>query len=242
MALLGNLFNKNKIHPVVKSIYQAINAEFKEKLFYGDIYKVNEVLLRITKTAFADVSDANINTCFQIYLQTFIRSHGGFSQEFSMAKYITERLCERFSFVPKQIVINCVNLSLEYIYQNEPELLKRVQRYETMQRYVVENAEKNKHLFDLYLQDEDYGLVPNKPIFVAGFDGAKIYLDNLVNDNGESPIIKRLGSSETIGISGPVDLYLLSFNENDQRQIFICNYGFNNSLFAPRGLRFRSAM
>ena len=146
MALLGNLFNKNKIHPAVKSIYQTINVDFKDRLFYGDLSKANKVLLRITKDAFTDVNDANINTCFQIYLQTFIRSHGGFSQEFFMPQYITERLCERFSFVTKQIVINCVNLSLEYIYQNEPEQLKRVQQYEAIQKYALKIAFKRPPL------------------------------------------------------------------------------------------------
>lgn len=240
MGLFNNLFNKQKIHPTVKNIYQNLNPKFKNKIFYGDLTQANEVLMDITNRVFDDVNDINLNTCFQIYLQVFIRSHGGLSQDFSMPEYITERLCERFSSVSSQIVTKCVNFSLEYIYKNEPQLLQQVQMYKMIQKQVLENAEKNKHLFELYIHDEDYGLVPNKPVFVAGFGGAKEYLSQLVNNEGVSPDIERLGSSEINGISGPVDLYLLSFSQGDQRQIFICNYGFNNSSVAPKGFEFKS--
>lgn len=239
-TIFRRLFDKTKVHPSVKKIYATIDPQIKNKLFYGDLSVFNQQLLRITELSFNETTDTAINSCFQIYMQVFIRSHGGFSPEFSTPQYITEKLCQRFASIPSQIVMNCINQSLEYIYKNEPELEKKIQMYESIKNFVLENARKNQHLFDLHLKDDDYGLVSHKPIFVAGFDGAKAYLAQLVNMEGLSPMISRLGSVEINGISGAVDLYVLSFDNDQKLHIYVCNYGLTNSVVTPVGLRFKN--
>jgi len=236
----NRLFSMFGVHPTVKDIYQEINPQAKDRLFYGDIKQANKVLISITKGTFGTINDANLRTCFDIYLQVFIRAHGGLSQEFSTPQYITERLCERFSSVPKLYVTKCIKQSLDYVYQNEPKLKQQIQMYEAQKKFVAESAKKNQHLLDLHLNDEDYGLVLSKPVFVDGLSGAKIYLAQLVNSEGDDPKITRIASLMQDGITGLVDLYELTFGETEKLRIYICNYGNKNSTTAPVGLKFRA--
>lgn len=92
-----------RIHPTVRKIYYSINADFiketfKNDLFYGGLNEANKFLLRITKSSFNEINKENINHCYQIYLEVFIRSHGGLSNEFSTPKYITEQIQKNILF------------------------------------------------------------------------------------------------------------------------------------------------
>ena len=139
--------------------------------------------------------------------------------------------------------MSCTLSCLKYIYRNEPKLAERLAADAAIEKvsknFHLELAQNNKHLFDLNLEDEEYGLVVNKPVFVNGLNGTKEYLDQLVSLEGVVPEIEREGSIETEGICGPVDLYSLSFDTERKLRIYICIYGLKNSTVAPRGLKLR---
>ncbi|MBE6757095.1 MAG: hypothetical protein E7552_00915 [Ruminococcaceae bacterium] len=241
-----------RIHPTVRKIYHTADREFlqstfKTDLFYGGLSETNKLLVKTTKAAFGNIRGENIHHCFSIYLNVFIRSHGGLSPEYSTPQYILERVLKKFSHLPQAAVKLCATVSLEYIYHHEPQLKKKhaqqselAQLLHTTQKYVADMAPKNAHLCDLHLQDEDYGLVSDKPIFVAGFDEAKKYLSRLTNADNVAPNIRRLGSMTEDGISAPVDIYSLTFDNGEELRIYVSNYGTKTSTVAPRGLVLRS--
>lgn len=97
--LFGGKSAKPKLNAKVEKIYEGMNKEYREKVFYGSVISANIILTAMTRNVFGTENDANIDMCFQIYLQTWIRSHGGLDPTFSTPSYIQQALRERFSSV-----------------------------------------------------------------------------------------------------------------------------------------------
>ena len=237
--LFGGKSTKPKLNTKVEKIYEGMNKEYREKVFYGNVISANIILTTMTRNVFGAEIDANIDICFQIYLQTWIRSHGGLDPTFSTPSYIQQALLERFSSVDSALVSKCVTHALCEIYEREPELKKRAIAVEAVQNNVRANAQKNIAIENLYLEDSEYGLVPGKPVFVNGFGRDKEYLSHLYTDADERLSFERVGSSEVSGIAGPVDLYRLILpNGEDYLRIFICNYGSSYKKITPKGVKY----
>ena len=102
---------------------------------------------------------------------------------------------------------------------------------------VIGNPEGDSEAEKQYQNDTDYGLVPEKPIFVNGFMGSRMYLSMLKTDKGELLRNERRGSMRAEGIEGLVDIYD-TFRLNDHSAygtIYICIYGNSTSDQAPKG-------
>jgi len=237
--LFGNKHSKPQINRTAAKIYEGMNKEYREKVYYGQSFSAERILTSLTRDVFGQISDDNINLCHQIYLQTWIRAHGGLDPKFSTPSYIKEALRHRFSFVDENVLSKCITHSLYEIYEHEPELRKKAEFFESLQKMMRENAGKNKSIEDMYLKDCEYGLVANKPVFVNGFGSDKEYLSHLATIDGTKLTYERVGSSEVEGIAGSVDMYrLLLPNGEEHLRIFLCNYGSRTTKDTPQGLKF----
>lgn len=116
------------VNKTVKRLYSGMNEQLRNKIFYGGLEAANDVLTTISNTVFYSMEDNTLELCMQIYVQTWIRSHGGLDVQFMMPSYIKQALCGRFSAVPPDKVEKCVEKSLEYIYRNEPELKEKISK------------------------------------------------------------------------------------------------------------------
>ncbi len=90
--------------------------------------------------------------------------------------------------------------------------------------------------------DEDFGLVPEKPIFtfaLKSVDGEEEYLDRLCAESGEKIKYTRRGSTSAEGINGMIDIYD-TFLPSGQpyKTIYINMYGARSSFSAPKGFGF----
>ncbi len=87
--------------------------------------------------------------------------------------------------------------------------------------------------------DEDFGLVPEKPIYTLALklvDGEIEYLKKLYTDNGEIIKWKRRGSVSVDGVNGIVDIYDTYLPSGAlYKTLFINMYGAKESTKAPRG-------
>lgn len=86
------------------------------------------------------------------------------------------------------------------------------------------------------LDDPEYGLICDKPIYTQGIDGSYIYLAGLKTSAGEPLTWYRLGSTMIEGINGAIDIYkaLLPSGE-EYKTLYINVYGNFNSTTAPQG-------
>ena len=102
---------------------------------------------------------------------------------------------------------------------------------------MVEDASKlNADAEDAFLDDPEYGLVPEKPIYTHGVAGSNEYLDNLCGPSGEKLIWSRTHTTTSPGITGIIDVYQgkLSTGAN-YKVLYINMYGTKNSSVIPRG-------
>lgn len=245
MGLFDKLKKKNgkeisnsssEINPQIYRIFNSTKEDMREKIFYGDVLSAQALLLDLSNVALKIPSKDRIDLVFQIYLQVWIRSRGGFSPSFSTPSYIEEAVSKRFASVSKDVVIPCVKKSLNIIYQHEPELCKKALEIEAYKIYIEESSKINMKIQDMFISDSEYGLVISKPIFVNGFGMDEEYLSHLASSTGEEMTFKRMGSSNVNGIAGAVDIYhtFLS-NEKFYKELFVCVYGTRNTKDVPEG-------
>ena len=93
--------------------------------------------------------------------------------------------------------------------------------------------------------DEDFGLVPAKPIFTLAMksvDGEEEYLNKLYTESGEKIKYTRRGSTSAEGINGMIDIYD-TFLPSGQpyKTIYINMYGAKTSASVPNGFKSNSS-
>ena len=245
-GFFGGLFGKKEKktadiqkqwNPTVVRLYNGMDANGREKIFYGGIPEAQQIILSLANDVFRSATDDKLELCLQIYVQCWIRSRGGFGMQFRTPTYIKQTLVQRFSGVPAQDVVTCVERSLDIIYRHEPQLRESALSAELFMANVAEQAKQNVEIQELYLHDEEYGKKPDKPIFVNGFGSDKEYLSHLYTQDGVKLTFERVGSSEVEGICGPVDLYKLLLPDGGlYMNIFLCNYGTRNTTDVPKGV------
>lgn len=235
---------KRKDENIVKQIYDRMNSESRDKIFYGGYEQADVILNRIN--ALFQKTDKytqkeSFDICNQIYIQVWIRKHGGLSPEFSETEYIKKRLAERFSFIDTGILMKIIDECILIIYEKEPEIKQRDVLLENRKIMCMKNALENKGVELKNVDSPAYGLVPEMPVFVDGFGNDKIFLENLMTFSGEPTVYNRLGSFVAEGISGPVDIYDISKSDGTPvGQIFVCNYGTTMPPKAPFGYVLRN--
>ena len=87
--------------------------------------------------------------------------------------------------------------------------------------------------------DEDFGLVPEKPIFTLAtklVDGEIEYLEKLRTEAGERITYSRRGSTNVAGVHGITDVYNTYLPSGElYKTIYINMYGSEDSVSAPKG-------
>lgn len=86
------------------------------------------------------------------------------------------------------------------------------------------------------LNDPDYGLVPEKPVYVKGVAGSEEYLGNLRTLLGEMVTWERRGSLAVDKVNGMVDIYEIILPSGKlYKTIYLNMYGTQNSTKTPKG-------
>ncbi len=101
-----------------------------------------------------------------------------------------------------------------------------------MEQATSENNEAEKGNLD----DPEYGLVVNKPIYTQGVSGSDNYLAQLKTLLGEELTWRRLGSTSADGIKGMIDIYESTLpSGNSYKTLYLNMYGSANSTKIPKG-------
>ena len=110
-----------------------------------------------------------------------------------------------------------------------------------MAKVLVEEARKNKNNQPDFEADEDFGLVPNKPVYTLFkklIDGEEEYLDSLYTLDGHKLSWERTGSTSFENMGGSVDCYDTFLPSGDfYKTIYINMYGSRESSKTPKGFK-----
>ena len=241
------LFNKHKgnkkgFKDAIHKIYSNADKSELANIFYGNESSVIDIMLPFMKILYGehnDYSHSQVEFGMHLYVEIWIRKHGGFSSEYMTSEYIVGVLQEKYNDLSEETTQKAVEYCVKVIYSHEPPILKRDLDLELMKKMaeqVKQNAEKNRDIEQEFMEDPEYGLVIEKPVFVPGFGADKEYLSQLCAENGEALIFNRIGSQEVEGISGAVDIYHAEYEDHRfYKKLFLCNYGNIMPTIAPDG-------
>ena len=234
------LFNRSKHQDfeIVSKIYREANQEMVASVYYGNenaAYNILHKLMLVLTENKAAADESVYRLCSDVYLQVWIRKHGALSPEFMLTDYIKYALHNKYMNVFREDILDrMIDESILYIYQNEPEIQTRDEYISIIEQTESQNIQKNAETELLNIDNPEYGLRPDMPVFVNGFGSDKEYLSRLRTKSGQELSFNREKSIEILGISGPVDEYS-AFTPNNEYYgcIYICNYGSVTSDKAP---------
>ena len=223
-----------------------------DKFYTTEPIEASTILCIVTSRLFNkdvkknSISKKEFETGLELYMQVWIRKHGGFNLDCMTTRYITGAMLDRYGKLNEtnlDSVLESTALAISIIYRNEPDIKQRDQMYELLQSinpvsFISQNAVGNMATQHEHEDDADWGLVAEKPVFVAGFGPDKEYLSHIHTEDGKKLSYVRNGSLRAEGVDGMVDKYTLYFGEEPVGIIYLCNYGTSTPTKAPAGYKY----
>lgn len=242
---LFNLFKKEPTHEQkVQALYQCV----KDRKMFDAIYPGGEKQASKVISSIALICGSKISKCgykeYTEFSQIFSEITAWRIVTGSSPQRIKELLIKRHpELVPNEdiarkiYVFTCANMGNHKFSLEDPKDKEEFQFFLTSTIDIEKITKKNDDVINKNLQDDDYGLVATKPVYVAGKDGSRKYLDNLVGENGEFLMWERVGTLDVDNINGIVDIYDATTNTGDTYiRIYLNFYSNTTSNTTPKGL------
>jgi len=150
-------------------------------------------------------------------------------------------IIKKYSQIPQDTVQRAIDISMTYLNKQFPRVKKQDEDYDkriSMANNIislVSRPETNTSLEFLYINDPEYGLVSDKPVFISGFGELYKYLDRLAFPDGSKAQAERLGSTNNASLSTPIDIYKVIYPDGSEKSVYISLYGSTTSEAAPAG-------
>lgn len=240
-------FLKNNQHDKkVALAYKCYKQEMVGMVFPGGkeqasrIIKSLAVILGIDLSALKPIDYYNVLT---IYSGVLIRrvvtkssdEHIIVSLQVNHKQYIKNEM------LAQQVLAYCtINMKNNSFALESAEDINALNMFDNILTQNRETSRLNEEAQNDNLDDEEYGLVPNKPIYTTGVGGSEKYLRSLMTSDGKAIIWDRRGSMSVDGINGMIDIYDISFVDGRRyKTIYINMYGTSISQKAPNGFKFK---
>ena len=231
----------------LNTAYKSFKPEVIAAVFPGGIKQAGRAVNSLGKIFGIDLqrSDSTVyRAIMAIYGEVVIHKVISNSSDQSIMTVLQNKY---FSFVKNQeiaketlayVTLNMNDNTFELQSKDDFDRLNIMKEiYKNMEHTAAENVEAEKENLD----DPEYGLVKNKPIYTQGVRGSYAYLESLRTDNGEPLTWNRLGSTSAEGIRGMIDVYEGRLPDGQVYKVLYVNmYGSGNSNSIPQGFKRRS--
>jgi len=213
-------------------LYSKMTPRKKADIYHNNYDQAKEYILDMYELGMETEKDSKWEKCGlevseSVYAAVWSRLFAGFIE----ISDIHRSLASHFQDIKELTLENLIIYS--YMKQKHPSVLS-----ELTKKMVVKKPEDVPEAEKKYLNDRKYGLVPEKPVYVNGFEGQHLYLGKLRTKKGKRLTFRRLGSTRAAGVDGVVDIYSAITDDVFHRQygkIYLCIYGTTNSDRAPHG-------
>lgn len=231
------------VDPEIAELYKSESWIVQMRAFYNDPRNAQIILSRLAdilstdKYSFISSKKDKLKQALNIYLA--VHSRALLYNLFCTPTEIIDSILALYSrsYSPK-LLSALLKESLLFIYNHEKTIKEKAMLFEEMNKIQKEHAQNNVNVEINYINDPDYGLTPDKPVFVNGFKSLHKYLDNVHTENNQPLQHERRGSTIVKGIDGPVDIYdFYTKNGEYYETIYICIYGMKTSRLYPKGLK-----
>ena len=241
---LFDIFKKKELShdEKVASAYGSYNQDKVRGIFPGGKNQASDIIRSLASIYGINYDTADASTYLEIlhtYSDTVIRrivtqsndEHIMMSLQVKHKSLVTDK--EKAKQVLAYVVLNMNNNSFALNTDKDWDALNdRVEMYNSIEKTAKENVVAEKSNLD----DPEYGLVVNKPIYTQGVMGSRQYLGRLKTDTGEELTWERIGSTSAEGINGMIDIYTSKFSSGKPyKTLYINMYGSSNSEKVPAG-------
>lgn len=243
MGLFG-LFKKHSLlhDEKVDIAYGCFKESMVEMIFPGKKEQADNIIVSLAKIYEVNLKQCDAKKYYDIlstYTHVVIReviTHSGDKKIMESLQFEHSDLVKSEEVAKKvlaYVTINMVNHSFRLDTENDMEMLMLIVDTRTQ---AEQNAAKNDENETKDLEDPEYGLVVNKPIYTQGVSGSKKYLESLKTASGEQLTWIRHGSTSVDNIHGMIDIYESFFLSGEPYKILYLNmYGTTNSTQIPVG-------
>ncbi len=228
----------------VSVLYRSMNRELVGHTFPGGKKQVGSIIKSLSKIFRLNLDACDVNMYKEIlstYTDVFIRKVVTHSPDDMIITSLKEKHSDLIknddaaNMVMSFVMINMINNDFEIIADDD------LQTVEILATGFVQNQEDrvaNVACETDNLDDPEYGLVPEKPIYTNGVSGSKAYLNRLTTALGEELSWERQGSMSVEGINGMIDVYEGYLPSGKRyKTLYVNMYANANSTTAPKGFK-----
>lgn len=243
MGLFGFLKKKGPSHAEkVEQAYRGYIPEMAGKMFPGGVKQVDAIITSLAKLYSIDLDAADAAQYAAIlttYTDSFIRralTQSSNDQILNCLLVKHAALVKDRDVAKSALAFIMLNMkSSDFSLTSEADMAK-LSFYTNVLTHQEETAKKNVLAEKANLDDPEYGLVSEKPIYTQGVNGSKRYLSALRAASGESLTWTRCGSKCVEGIEGMIDIYESTLPSGEPyKTLFLNMYGSANSETVPQG-------
>ena len=241
---------RDVIIETAKEIYEGLAKDARDKLYPEQEKSMAVVFGELAKVFYPDthpmhLTPSQIHFMNGFHIDVFsrrimTRMATGWSLEDSTAS-----IFGKYTFLSYGIVRQAIDVSMTFLNRQFPQVDNRdkeISKLASMSDKIAgvsKKATSNEGITRMHINDPDYGLCPNKPVFTAGFEGERAYVGRLATADGRGIKFERTGSKEVEGIHGPVDIFKLTDPDGRETTIYVSVYASTTSDIAPMGFSLR---
>lgn len=226
------------------SAYRCYKPEMVKSVFPGEKAQANKIIRSLARIYDVSIVSSDAKAFYEI-LTTYSDAYIRIAVTQSPDRLIMASLQVKHPSLVKNKDI--ARRALAYITLNVKDndfcidTSEAVEKLNAFISIMVENeltSEDNEPIEDMYVNDEDYGYVEDKPIFTEGVRGSYEYLNKLKTLDGESLNWSRLGATTSKKVNGMIDKYKGEKVTGEVYGIlYVSMYGTKNSQAIPQGFR-----
>ena len=242
------LFNFFKKKPLthdekVDMAYRCYKPEMVRTVFPGGKQQAGTVIISIARIVGKEISSLDAKEYYEllkIYADVLIRSVITQSADDSIITSLQakhEQIITSKAIAQKVLAYCTINMKNNTFCLDSEESMSALKLFDDVLSQNEHTMNWNVEEQNIHVDDPDYGLVPEKPVYVKGVNGSKQYLNNLLSLIGGGASWNRIGSIAVDKINGMVDVYeiIMPAGENC-KTIYLNMYGTENSKKYPKGL------
>lgn len=242
---LFDFFKKKPSHiEKISLAYQCYKQELVGMVYPGGLEQANLVLLSLARLLKIDITKLGAKEYYDvltIYSGVLVRkvvTHSTHSAIVASLMVNHGKYIKNENLAKKTLAFCTLNMKDHTFGLLNDEGMDTVITYATILSQSEETAKENEEIQDTHIDDDEYGLIPSKPIYTVGVSGSKLYLSKLQTDKGETITWSRLGSKSVPNVNGMVDIYSISKTTGEHyKTIYINMYGTAISKVAPKGFQ-----
>jgi len=224
----------NNYERQVSKLYKGMNPKTLPLMFPGGKEQFKDTLFSLAKLIEGDKPPKEL---LMVYINTFSRLLTGMNKDNIPRSLINKHpgtiTQENVYRIISYVMITMKNPS--FVIKTDEDIAA-IEMMEEFQRESEKIRKVNTGLHSNHMTTEQYGLIPQEPIYTRDVEGSHNYLNRLRTETGEKLKYQRTGSLSLDSVYGVVDKYDMFLHSGElYKTIYINMYSQENSVQAPKG-------